>query len=396
MEADQLSRIVHMAVSKAPVFDFDTHLFPPSHTGFYLSGLHQLLTYHYLTTEVLMVSGFNSARFFSLPRPEQARLVWEELFIKRSPFSEATRGVLTTLQALGVPPDPSQPFSELEQAAAAISYDEASIRRIAGVAQLVMTNDPFNPSEWALFHRDDWDRRVYLSALRLDPIFTDYASALTFVKTSGFAGVLPFLEARIEESSARYVALSLDDVLLHRLLDDPLFAGTILPLLAERALPLALMIGVKRSVNPVLQAGGDGLGVSSLTGLEALLTRYPDNHVLATVLADNAQHELAVLGRKFSNLKVFGFWWFSNQPSIIRERLGMRFDLLGTNFIPQHSDARVLEQLIYKWKHFREILADTLIERYRALMTAGWTVTAGVVCRDVQALLSTNAEEAIS
>ena len=30
--------------------------------------------------------------------------------------------------------------------------------------------------------------------------------------------------------------------------------------------------------------------------------------------------------------------------------------MLGASFIPQHSDARVLEQVIYKWRNTRTIL----------------------------------------
>ena len=37
-----------------------------------------------------------------MPTREQADLVWEHLFVRRSPFSEACRGVLTTLTMLGL------------------------------------------------------------------------------------------------------------------------------------------------------------------------------------------------------------------------------------------------------------------------------------------------------
>ena len=36
-----------------------------------------------------------------------------------------------------------------------------------------------------------------------------------------------------------------------------------------------------------------------------------------------------------------------NQPSLITLILNLRIELLGLNFIPQHSDARVTDQLIY-------------------------------------------------
>jgi len=44
----------------------------------------------------------------------------------------------------------------------------------------------------------------------------------------------------------------------------------------------------------------------------------------------------------------------------------MRFELLGTSFIPQHSDARILDQLVYKWDHTRRILKKVLVDRIRA------------------------------
>ena len=40
--------------------------------------------------------------FFAWPKARQAELVFEELFIKRTPLSEARRGVITVLQKLGL------------------------------------------------------------------------------------------------------------------------------------------------------------------------------------------------------------------------------------------------------------------------------------------------------
>ena len=43
-----------------------------------------------------------------------------------------------------------------------------------------------------------------------------------------------------------------------------------------------------------------------------------------------------------------GSWWFCNNPSLIAATTAMRLEMLGTAFTCQHSDARVLEQLLYK------------------------------------------------
>ena len=64
----------------------------------------------------------------------------------------------------------------------------------------------------------------------------------------------------------------------------------------------------------------------------------------------------------------------------------MRLELLGLSMTPQHSDARVLEQLIYKWRHARRVIADVLKEKYRDLAATGWRLTEAEISRDVEAL----------
>eukprot|EP00967_Tisochrysis_lutea_P112329 scaffold177262_cov33-Tisochrysis_lutea.AAC.1 len=57
--------------------------------------------------------------------------------------------------------------------------------------------------------------------------------------------------------------------------------------------------------------------------------------------------------------------------------------MLGTAFTSQHSDARVLEQLLYKWQHSRKVIAPILAAQYRKLVDAGWILTKDDVTRDV-------------
>ena len=148
--------------------------------------------------------------------------------------------------------------------------------------------------------------------------------------------------------------------------------GAILPFCRESGLAFALMIGVKRGVNAAMQLAGDGIGKPSLIGLENLCSGHPDNKFLCTVLSRESQHELCVIARKFRNLHIFGCWWFTNIPSVIEEMTRMRLDLVGMSFTAQHSDARVLDQIIYKWDHSREIIAGVLTEKYLNLAATGW------------------------
>jgi hypothetical protein len=169
-----------------------------------------------------------------------------------------------------------------------------------------------------------------------------------------------------------------------------LLKEVIMPTAREHGLSLALMIGVRRAVNPNLRSAGDGVGKADMTALERICGEYPDVKFLATFLSRENQHELCVSARKFNNLMPFGCWWFLNNPSIVSEITAERLELLGPTFVPQHSDARVLEQLIYKWQHSRVQIANTLSDTYERLLDSGRPVTSKEITRDVTRLFSGN------
>jgi hypothetical protein len=114
---------------------------------------------------------------------------------------------------------------------------------------------------------------------------------------------------------------------------------------------------------------------------------------LASVLSRENQHELCVYARKFNNLMPFGCWWFLNNPSIVEETTRERIELLGASFIPQHSDARVLEQVIYKWRNTRATLGPILTNAYRLLSRDGRNVTRQDIQRDVDRMFCSNFQQ---
>ena len=126
--------------------------------------------------------------------------------------------------------------------------------------------------------------------------------------------------------------------------------------------------------------------------MERLCGEFPDNRFLISVLSRENQHELCVYARKFANLMPFGCWWFLNNPSVVEEITRERLEMLGTSFIPQHSDARVLEQVIYKWRNTRRTLAPILANSYRLLSEDGRGVTREDIRRDITRLFRGNFE----
>ncbi|MCB4755541.1 MAG: hypothetical protein LHV69_00665 [Elusimicrobia bacterium] len=267
--------------------------------------------------------------------------------------------------------------------------------RLAGVEWVSMTNNPFDNDEWSLFNKTTWDKKHFRPSIRLDDVFLTSQpvnSALKKKKRTD-KGLMEYLSKTTSSVQPLYFALSATWDQLHALKRDKFFCTSLLPFLAERQIPLALMLGVKRQVNPLYGLGGDGLVGDDLRVLEDLLSQYAENKFLITTLSRSSQYPLLVLAKNFQNMRIFGFWWFLNIPSIIRETLTMRLELLGSSFIGQHSDARVLEHLIYKWIHFKKILKDVLIEHYAKLCQVNWPLTREGIRQDVYNILRGNAEK---
>ena len=203
------------------------------------------------------------------------------------------------------------------------------------------------------------------------------------------------MDTAYEQSNPVYAAISLNKDQLSTLIENKIFSY-IFEWLKLKNLPLSLLLGVKRHVNKKFLLAGDGIDRVDLSYLSKLCNKYPKNKFLCSCLSLNDQHELTVLGRKHSNMRIFGFWWFMNQPTLIEMIMNLRIELLGFNFIPQHSDARVTDQLIYKWSHFKVILNKILFSHYSELVLRGFKISEEKIITDVNKLLSKNALDFIT
>ncbi len=396
---------VERVLARTPVTDMHTHLYSPQFGGLLLRGIDDLLTYHYLVAEM-----FRWRRdvaydaFFAQPVAAQAELVWETLFRAHTPISESSRGVLTSMAALGRPVK-ARTLDALRAFFARLSASEHIdlCMQAARIDTLVMTNSPFDAEERACWERGVTDDARFRTALRIDNLFTAWPAAVRELRAMGFdvapqltpatrTGVRAFLTYWIDRIKPLYVMASLPPgfMLPAREPGARVLAEIVLPLLRERGLAMALMIGVERQINPALRLAGDGIGRMNINLLVHLAHTCPGNKFLVTLLARENQHELCVVARKFRNIMPFGCWWFLNSPALIDEITRMRLEWLGLSMIPQHSDARVLDQIIYKWLHTKTLLAEILTRKYREVEQSGWRVTDTELQRDVADLLHDN------
>ena len=71
----------------------------------------------------------------------------------------------------------------------------------------------------------------------------------------------------------------------------------------------------------------------------------------------------------------------------------MRIELLGVDFTFAASSAKLHDQLIYKWRNGRALLAQALTAKYAAAAERGWHVSRGEIRRDVHRLLGGSFED---
>jgi hypothetical protein len=342
-----------------------------------------------------------------MTKTEQADAIWRTLFVDNLPISEATRGVVAVLNAFDLPTG----GKDLREARAFFSSQkiEAHIEKVfqlAGISEAVMTNDPLDPSEAPLWEKGAAEHKLFHGVLRLDRVLNKWSEHWQVLQRAGYkmeahlspgcvVEVRRFLSDWCGRMKPVYMAVSLPDTFQYpeestraRLLRD-----AVLPSCREHNIPLSTMIGVRLQVNPVIKLAGDAVGKADLRALENLCRDFPENRFLVSVLSRENQHELCVYARKFGNLMPFGCWWFLNNPSIVEEMTRERIEMLGTSFIPQHSDARILEQVVYKWRNTRRTLAPILANSYSLLIADGGSASRERIRHDITRMFRTNFEQ---
>jgi len=398
-----LFSVVEEELAATAIIDMHTHLFKPSLGAVGLWGIDELVTYHYLEAELFRSNDIAPEQYWALSKREQADLIWHTLFVENQPVSEATRGVIAVLQAFGLPTE-SLDLSEARKffSSETLETHIAKVFRLAGISEAVMTNDPLDAAEGPLW-RDSRSHHLFHAVLRLDRVLEKWPEHWQKLQSEGYRveqNLTPATVAEIRRFLADwctimkpvYMAVSLsddfkfpEDSIRSRLLKE-----AVLPACREFAIPLSLMIGVRRQVHPAIRLAGDGAGRADLRAVEHLCREFPHNRFLVSLLSRENQHELCVYARKFSNLMPFGCWWFLNNPSIVEEITRERIEMLGTSFIPQHSDARVLEQVIYKWRNTRRTMAPLLANSYALLIEDGRPVTREQIRQDLDRLFRKN------
>src|SRR5688572_4034554 len=239
LDRGRLAPAVHDALARQPIVDMHTHLYPPGFgtpvpnaagrtdpAGLMLWGVDELLTYHYLVAEVFRVvpaTRLPYEEFWRMGKAAQAEHIWKNLFVDRTPISEACRGVVTALSRLGL--DPSDRnlgamrrwFAQQDPG----KYIDR-VMELSTVESITMTNPVFDDAE-----RRRWEGNVevlrdprFRAVLRIDPLLLDWPAAARKMTETGYTvdadsaarsvnKAKLFLSAWIDRMQPVYLAVSL-------------------------------------------------------------------------------------------------------------------------------------------------------------------------------------------
>ena len=201
----ELRAQVEIVVNSTWVIDVHTHLFPADFNELCLFGIDELLTYHYLTAETFRSTRVSPDRFWQMSKTDQADLVWKTLFVENVPTSEATRGVISVLDAFGL----DTRAADLKEARAffnsrSLPEHVDHVFDIARVSSVVMTNDPFDEMEDRIWGSNGTSDSRFRSSLRLDRLLNK-----SDLQTPSIPELRRFLDASIQRLNPVYMGVSL-------------------------------------------------------------------------------------------------------------------------------------------------------------------------------------------
>ncbi len=359
-------------------------------------GLIQAAAYHYLDGEAAALrrlSRSEQAAHKSLDVEARARANLEAIFADGAlPVSTAACGWIRMANMLGL--DVTQPPGEIldefkarygdmpKQEYRAMIFGKSRVRTITG------TQSIFLPSEAKLYCDDDamtgWDPVCdtairFDEALRKPELLAEAAKLADFPLAGGNPESEPtraalkalanfHIERFRKHSRVRYISASLSEK--DRFFDTAdrpsqsrfaiVMRDVIIPLAKENGLPVFLMPYVRRGVNPEAGASGDCVSMGDVDDLIRFISENPDVSFILTGLHPLLDYTFAFLTRACPNVRIIGFWWGNLNSNEVRRQIQQRMEFVGTAWFGLNSDARILDQILYKWEDYMDDLEHVL------------------------------------
>ena len=264
-----IKSIIIEEINNIKVVDVHSHLFPENHGEFLLFGIDNLLTYHYLISELFIIwNDMSITDFYKLPKKIQADIIWEQLFIKRTPISEACRGVLTTCNKLGLSKyietrdlDSLRTyFDKIKNNKDKLNDYISHIFELSNVKYTIMTNQIFDIQEIKCLSKELEIPNYLKTSLRIDKLIFDFDKSCEFISKFGFSsdieGMKNYIRYWYNKLNPEYFMASLPadfeyyieeyKDIVFKMNPTNVIDFVIVPLSIELNLPIAFKFGTKR------------------------------------------------------------------------------------------------------------------------------------------------------
>lgn len=401
---EELKKVVNKEVEDIWVIDPHAHVFPKNFKNSLVWGIDELLTDNHLVSEYLEFNVVDKAEFIMLPKEQQADLIWKTLFIDNSPVSEKQMGIIYILNKLGIDTS-TKDLNEIRKYFKNVDLEEhiEKVLKAAKVKEVVMINDPMNDKERKVWLKTGNTDERFKSAISVDALLNNYKDSYKKLREMGYEvsnrldekslkEIKRYLTEWIKNTGALYLsAVMPPDFLLPAFYQsEKIMKYCVIPVCKEFNLPFVMIIGIKRGNNTKSGEFTDFVAKGRVAAVEYMCRAYPQNKFIITMAARENQYELINATKRFKNLYLFGCGSDLSGSNLIEETTKLRMESLGLAFIPQYSDAKVLEQLIYIWGFIRKNIASLLIEKYKTLLKLGWEISEKEIKRDVETLFNNN------
>lgn len=440
-----MEKVIKNILDNSQIIDLNSQLFPYEYQQLCLFGIDNLLTNRNIIIELFETyTGITQEEFNKLTKNNQADIVWQQLFILRTPFSKNTFNILISLKKLGfINEIENRNLKEIRDRLSKINIHNINIYieqifNLANIQYTVMTNQVFNVQEVKcldkIFIFKKGDSVMYKKDKEIEKV-----TILESHRELGDPGYYTVIYPNKREKNTLWKYLFLPEKSFNELTKRFKTSININQLLFnyQNSLSNGLLKtygytedieGIKDYIqywNHFLQpeyftlyVENDFIYNNEINGKEDTPSYILENiifplaeklnlPILFKFIGNNQKnyiYSLSKMCKKHSKIKFLSNYILDQNYNQIysilkkytnlyiyeifeRDNINYR-DKIGISSLNISSDSSVLEELLYKSENYKQNISQILIDKYKKLEETGWKVPENEIERDINYLLT--------
>ena len=370
-------------------------------------GFDTFITNENLINELFLTyKKFSKNEFIKFNKIRQADIIWENLFIKNTPISEACKEVLIILNLLNINVNKNLNLIRLKFNSNIFNIDSNDINELSynyyikylfNKSKIKYTIMNFNI--FSDYDIDKWENNLeknpYIKiSFNIDQLFLNLKKSYNFIEENGFfpsiMGIKQYISywKNIINPKYFFITIETNKIYTYKLIINEI----VIPLSKNINLPIALNF-VNNGKFDEIQKINDN--ILSLEFIEMLCKNNKDCKFIAMFSYPINYNTLYEYQNKFSNLYIFDNTLSLKKTNLLELILKKKIDNLGINFTTFIGFNKTPEQCLYKSFILKKIIKEYLYEKYTELENIGLDISINQIKKDISILLKGNFEEFI-